>query len=100
MTDLARHLRQLQADVDQLAASRDAARRAVDTAMQEYERRRRYAPAGTATRAAHTAWALAGREWWSAVTAHAAAEDLLRSERRNVDRAADDALLTPTRRRS
>ncbi|MER7126664.1 hypothetical protein [Micrococcus luteus] len=96
--DLSKHLRALQADVDRLAAELADARRHVDSAARAYDDRRRYAPAGIETCAAHTAWALALTEWAHTLIAHAAARDRLAAERRDVDQAAAAHFLTPTRR--
>lgn len=97
MTDHATRLRALKADVDRRGAELGDARARLDAAAQAYQARRRYSPAGIETCAAHTAWALALREWAGALTAHAAATDRLRAERRDVDQVAAGALLLPTR---
>ncbi|MFB4273059.1 hypothetical protein [Nonomuraea sp. GTA35] len=97
MTDLAQHYRDLKADVDQRAAELGDIRTRLDAAAQAYQARRRYSPAGVETCAAHTAWALALREWVTALTAHAAATDRLRAERRNVGQDVAGALQLPTR---
>ncbi|GAA2990441.1 hypothetical protein GCM10017559_08080 [Streptosporangium longisporum] len=96
--DFARQLRTLQADADRLAAELADARQRVEAAARAYDARRRYAPAGIETCAAHTAWALALNEWAHTLIAHAAARDRLASERRDVDRAADDHFPAHTRR--
>jgi hypothetical protein len=84
---IAQHYRTLKADVDRLAAELADARGRLESAAQAYDARRRRNPAGIETCAAHTAWALAVREWSIALIAHAAAVDRLRAERRGVDQA-------------
>ncbi|GIH91975.1 hypothetical protein ACFFMN_33795 [Planobispora siamensis] len=96
--DISKTLRALQDDVDRLADELAAARRTLNSAARAYDDRRRYAPSGTETTRAHTAWALALTEWAHTLIAHAAARDRLASERRNVDQAAADHFMTPTRR--
>lgn len=100
MIDLSHRLRLLQADVDRLAGELASTRARVDGAAAAYAARRAYAPQGAETGAARTAWALALHEWATALHDHAAAVDVLRAERREVDQAAEDTMLTPTRRPS
>ncbi|MEV4059702.1 hypothetical protein [Nonomuraea dietziae] len=96
--DLAKSLRALQEAADQADRDLAAARAAADTAASAYDQRRRYAPSGKETDRARQAWGMALHEWAHALFNQAAARDQLAAERRDVDRAAEDALLTPTRR--
>lgn len=92
--DLSKRLRALQADVDRLADELADARQRLDSSARAYDGRRRYAPTGLETERAHTAWALALKEWAHTLIAHAAARDRLAAERRDVDQAANDHFLT------
>ncbi|MEU0516627.1 hypothetical protein [Streptosporangium sp. NPDC006007] len=96
--DLTRRLRPLQDAYDQAAADYAAARRTFESARNAYDSRRRYAPTGAETERARAAWAMAGHEWMRALVAREMARDQLASERRDVDQAAADHFLTPTRR--
>jgi len=95
--DHARHLRALQDAYEQANSDYTDARRTFETARNAYDSRRRYAPAGAETERARAAWAMAGHEWMRALITRETARDRLNSERRDVDQAARDHFLTPTR---
>jgi hypothetical protein len=95
--DLSADLRALTAAYDDAGRVLTDTRRTFETATTAYHARRRYAPRGAETAAARAAWAIAGQEWMAALIARETARDALAAERRDVDHAAEDHFLTPTR---
>ncbi|MEU9887931.1 hypothetical protein [Sphaerisporangium sp. NPDC051011] len=95
--DLAKELRELQAEYDQATREHADKRATFESTSKAYDARRRYAPSGAETASARAAWALAGQEWLAALIARETLRDRVRSERRTVDEDANNRLLTPTR---
>ncbi len=96
--DISADLRALTAAFETADQALTDARRNFESATASYDDRRRYAPSGTQTDKARAAWGIAGLEWMNALIARETAHDRLAGERREVDHAAEDHFLAPTRR--
>lgn len=91
--DLSVELREHQAAANAAETALTEARRDLDTSTKAYEHRRRYASTGRQTDQARAAWGLNLITWAQALIARETARDRVKTERRDVDETAMNALM-------